>query len=494
MKTKQPSGNFNNLAIAKFAAVLVFGCALLPTAWAAMTEPFVRYTVQPKDTMQSLSRSLLQQPSQWAQVARLNGLKNANLIYPGQTIDVPSSLLNLSLQPRIALSGKIISVEGDVKIGGQTAQVGAAVPEGARLQTGPNSSAVVQLADGSRLQLMPKTLAEVTRQHGYALRDPASSASTTWFSGAIRLVEGVLDTLAEKKANRVTPLEVTTPTSVVGVRGTQFRVAYEDPASGTARTEVIQGKVRSDNSAQKVGADVGGGFGAAFKPTDREVKVVALLPAIPVAQLPAQVVRTSAANVSAGAGNPSNANAMWAVGTLAGAAGYRAQFATDEKFAQIRGDFKSKSPVLDVTALANGNYYARVRGIDPAGIEGFDAVRLVEIKSTLVWPSEIAIGAAASYTPEGLLLKVYGQSPDIPQQLTVLVARDAAFTQNLQSATLAANATALLTNIPAGQRSYVRFSSSTPGQQGLSATFIMDIPGNWGTTVLGMTQALQPVR
>lgn len=453
-----------------------------------MTEPFVRYTVQSKDTLQGLTRTLLQKPSQWPQVAKLNGLKNANLIYPGQIIDVPKSLINLSSQPRIALSGKVISVEGDVKIGGQAAQVGAAVPEGARLQTGPNSSAVVQLADGSRMQLMPKTLAEVTRQHGYALRDPASSASTTWFSGAIRLVEGVLDTLAEKKANRITPLEVTTPTSVVGVRGTQFRVAYEDPASGTARTEVIEGKVRSDNSAQKVGAEVGGGFGAAFKPADREVKVVPLLPALALAQLPAQVVRTGAASASA------VANAAWTVGTLPGAAGYRAQFATDAQFAQIRGDFKSASPAINVSALSNGSYYARVRGIDPAGIEGFDAVKLVEIKSNLVWPSEIAIGAAASYTPEGLLLKVYSQSPDKPQQLTVQVASDAAFTQAMQSVPLAANATALLANIPVGQRSYVRFTSSAPGQQGASATFIMDVPGNWGTTVLGMAQALQPVR
>jgi hypothetical protein len=479
------NNKFSDVGIAKFAMLLVSVCCLQSAAWAAMTEPFVRYTVQPKDTLQGLTRTLLQQPSQWPEVAKLNGLKNANRIYPGQIIDVPKTLLNLSSQPRIALSGKVISVEGDVKIGGQAAQIGAAVPEGARLQTGPNSSAVVQLADGSRMQLMPKTLAEVTRQHGYALRDPSSSASTTWFSGAIRLVEGVLDTLAEKKANRVTPLEVTTPTSIVGVRGTQFRVAYEDPASGTARTEVIEGKVRSDNSAQKIGAEVGGGFGAAFKPTDREIKVVALLPALPLAQVPAQVVRTSAANT---------ANAAWTVGTLAGAAGYRAQFATDANFAQIRGDFKSTSPAINVSALSNGSYYARVRGIDPAGIEGFDAVRLVEIKSTLVWPSEIAIGAAASYTPEGLVLKVYGQSPDKPQQLTVEVARDAAFTQGLQSVPLAANATALLANIPAGQRSYVRFISSTPGQQGASATFAMDVPGNWGSTVLGMTQALQPVR
>jgi hypothetical protein len=331
---------------------------------------------------------------------------------------------------------------------------------------------------------MPKTLAEVVTQHGYALRDPASSASTTWFSGAIRLVEGVLDTLANKQASRMTPLTVTTPTSVVGIRGTHFRVAYEDPASGAARTEVLEGKVRTDNSAQNVGADIGGGFGAAIKPQDREVKVVALLPALAQSQLPAEIVRASAPATGA----------SWTVGTLAGAAGYRAQFATDEKFAQIQGDFKSTSPALDVSTLANGSYYARVRGVDPAGIEGFDAVKLIELKTALVWPTQIFIGASAEYLPAGVLLKVYSKSPDLPKELTVQVARDAAFTQGLQTATVT-DATVVLPNIPAGQRSFVRFTSvNTKGSATSSPVFSMDIPANWGSTVLGLTQALQPLR
>jgi hypothetical protein len=469
---------------AQAAILLIALSASSSTVWAVMSEPFVTYTVQPKDTLQGLARTLLQKPSQWPQVAKLNGLKNPNLISPGQVIEIPKSLLNFGAQPRIAMQGKVLSVEGDVQISGQAAQVGAAVPEGAKLQTGPNSSTVVELADGSRMQLMPKTLAEVTSQHGYALRDPSSSASTTWFSGAIRLVEGVLDTLAAKKVQRATPLAITTPTSVIGVRGTQFRVAYEDPATGTARTEVIEGNVRTDNIQQKVGADVGGGFGAAIKPQDREVKVVPLLPALPLAQVPDQVLRSGATG------------AVWTVGTLAGAAGYRAQFATDENFAQIRGDFKSATPAVNVAALADGSYYARVRGIDPAGIEGFDAVRLVQIAPAPIkaqWPSEIFLGAYATYSAEGLTLKVYGQTTDKPQQLSVQVARDAAFTQILQTAALRPDNTVLLPGIPAGQRSYVRFTGAAPGQAATSATFAMDVPADWGTTVTSLAQALQPV-
>jgi hypothetical protein len=453
----------------------------VPSAWAAMTEPFISYTVQPKDTLQGLTRSLLNDPAQWPEVARLNGLKNANIIRPGQVIEVPKSLLNLASQPHIAAPGKILSVQGDVTLGGQKVQAGAIVPEGARLQTAAGSSAVVMLGDGSRIQLMPKTLAEVVTQHSYALRDPSSSASTTWFSGAIRLVEGVLDALADKKTLRMTPLEVSTPTSLVGVRGTQFRVAYEDPATGVARTEVLEGKVRTDNTKQNTGAEVGGGFGAALKPQEREIKVVALLPALADAQLPAQVLRSDTAP-----------NAAWTVGALAGAAGYRAQFASDSGFAQIQSDVKSATPALDVSSLANGSYYARVRGIDPAGIEGFDAVKQIEIKTvrTSVWPNEISIGAVAQLIPNGVLLKVYNQSPDMPRQLGIQLASDAAFTQDLQTAVMGPDATVALPSMLPGTRWYVRFSDAGVS----SPVFTLDAPGNWGTSVRSLVQALQPLR
>jgi hypothetical protein len=485
------------LAATAQAAMTMVALALLSSgALAAMTEPYVTYTVKPKDTLQGLSRSLLKQPSQWLEVAKLNGMKNPNKLSLGQVINVPRSLLNLSSQPRLATPGKILSVQGDVKIGGQSVQAGANVPEGARIETAADSSVIVQLGDGSKVQMMPKTLAEVTSQHGYAMRDPSNSASTTWFSGAIRLVSGVLDTLANKQASRLSPLTVTTPTSIIGVRGTQFRVAFEDPASGVSRTEVLEGKVQAENPSQNANASLNGGFGAAINPKEREIKVVSLLPALPQEQLPDEVQRT---NIQ----SPTPDRAEWVVGSLSGASGYRAQFATDEKFALIQSDFKSNTPAINISALPNGTYYARVRGVDPSGIEGFDAIKRVQIKTTpiviapieLIWPKELSIGATADYSPEGMLLKFYGKSTDLPQQLTVQIARDAAFTQDVQTVAINADGSMLLRNVTAGERSYIRFSSAATAKQPAgSAVFTLDVPGNWGSTVLGMTQALQPVR
>jgi hypothetical protein len=191
-------------------------------------------------------------------------------------LDVPRSMINFGNQPKLAIGGTLQSANGTVTVNGAPAQAGAAIAEGAQVQTAPGSSAVVKLSDGSTVQLMPRSIAQVVNSHGYAMKDPANSISTTWFSGAIRLVEGVIDVAANKLAQRKEPMSVTTPTSNIGIRGTQFRVAYEDPATRTARTEVLEGKVRADNPAQAVGADVAGGFGVAIKPGEREVKVVAI--------------------------------------------------------------------------------------------------------------------------------------------------------------------------------------------------------------------------
>jgi hypothetical protein len=472
------------------SASLLIAFGFAPAAWAAMdkhTEPFISYTVKTGDTLEALSRDLLADPKKWNELARLNGLKNPNVINPGLVLDVPRSLINFANQPKVATSGMLQSANGNVTINGVAVQAGAAVPEGARVQTAAGSSAVVKLSDGSSVQLMPRSLAQVVTQHGYLMKDPASSISTTWFSGAIRLVEGVLDIAANKLAQRKEPMSVVTPTSVVGVRGTQFRVAFEDPASGAARTEVLEGKVRADNPAQAAGADVGGGFGVAVKPTEREIKVVALLPALPESALPARVERAREGQ-----------QAAWTVSALTGAAGYRAELAQDAAFTQIVFDTKSPGPAINLAAAPNGNYFARVRGFDASGIEGYNAVRRIDIANApvaLIWVREVNIAATADFVPEGLLLRVNTSATDTPRNLQIQIAQDAAMTQGLQTLSLDASGNVILKDIKAGERRFVRFAGTSPqGLAGSSAVYSIDLPANWGSTVFGMTSALQSLR
>ncbi len=459
------------------------------------TEPYVSYTVKTGDTLQGLSRTLLADPKKWNELARLNKLKNPNVINPGLVLDVPRSLVNFANQPKLATSGVLQSANGTVTINGVAAAAGAAVPEGASVQTANGSSAVVKLSDGSSVQIMPRSLAQIVTQSGYAMKDPASSISTTWFSGAIRLVEGMLDIAANKSAQRKDPLNIVTPTSVIGVRGTQFRVAYEDPASGAARTEVLEGKVRADNPTQGAGADVGGGFGVAIKSSERAIKVVALLPALPESALPARVERYQ----SNAPGNSSVAPlATWTVGALQGAAGYRAELAQDPSFTQIVFDTKSKSPAINLAAAPNGNYFARVRGVDASGIEGYNAVRRIDIANapvTQIWIREINIAASADVVPDGVRLRVNTSAADTPRVLQIQMARDAAMSQDVQAFALDTQGQVTLKDLKASDRRYVRFTGSSPqGMASSSPVFLLELPANWGQTVLGINSALQNLR
>ena len=62
------------------------------------------------------------------------------------------------------------------------------------------------------------------------------------------MLRGSVEVLAAK-LKRSQPLEVTTPTAVVGVRGTQYRVAL-DGDSGATRSEVLEGRSARIGAAQ----------------------------------------------------------------------------------------------------------------------------------------------------------------------------------------------------------------------------------------------------
>ncbi len=457
------------------------------------TEPFVSYTVVRGDNIANISKKLLISPAEFAKLAQLNGLKNAALIQPGLVIDVPRSILKLGSQPEEPLTGNLQSVSGDVRINNQAAKAGDVVRQGDRVQTGDLSSATLKMADGSVVQWMPRTIAEVASQSQYAMKDPASSISTTWFSGAIRLVEGLLDITADKTTRRAAPFGVITKTSIVGVRGTQFRVAFDDPASGAARTEVLEGKVRADNPAQAVGSDVGGGFGTAFKPQDRIIKVVPLLPALDIANLPDRALRPAQSSPGA------EARVLWKLAQLPGAMGYKAEIASDEGFNQLALIASEAQPQFDLTGLANGVYFARVRGFDAQRIEGYNAVRRIEIADApvppkpAVWIHQIGVAASAFVQGSDVVLQVSRSSADTPANLSLEIAQDASISQGVRQFPVDAQGRATLTQLQPGASVFLRISSATGSPQiQRSPIYILRLPDNWGQTVQALSDALIP--
>ncbi|MES1978884.1 MAG: FecR domain-containing protein [Pseudomonadota bacterium] len=439
-------------------------------------EPSLPYVVKPSDKLIRLSKEMLVSTLAWNDVARYNQLKDPDLIFPGQKLDIPLRLLKST-----PASGKVISAEGDVTMGGNAIVPGAAIADGSQLKTGANSSAVIELGDGSRVKLLPNSLVQVVTNRDYAMRDSSASGSTNWFSGLLRLAAGTMEAVATKNAKRATPLQVETPTSLVGVRGTEFRVAFDDPASASARTEVVEGKVRADNPAQGAGADLPTGTGAVVKPAEREIKVVNLLPAPDLTNIPAEVLKPLGG---------------WTMPVLAGAVAYRVQVSSDEKFDKIVRDLKVAGTSADLASLANGNWFARVRGIDPAGLEGFDTVKLIAVKDGQWKVSYSSMSLVGGRTLLGWIGQQSNGQPMAEGTYSALVARDEALSQVVtNSATaLAGRGPRLdLGNLQPGVY-FIRLSSKAAQGVTDSEIYRFEIPANWGKSVFDLTSSLQAIR
>lgn len=117
--------------------------------------------------------------------------------------------------------GTFKNLQGTVTVirAGQSApaQAGDALREGDRVVTGPQSAAAVTLQDGTVLSLGPNASADLTH---YVFDSTSQNGSllVNLLHGALRMVTGVMG-----KTNPEL-LKVTTPTAVVGVRGTDFIV------------------------------------------------------------------------------------------------------------------------------------------------------------------------------------------------------------------------------------------------------------------------------
>lgn len=263
------------LALTPAAAQTPASAAAPASAPAGPDLTVTRYTVQPSDTLIQLGRTLLVNPAAWPEIAKLNKLRNPDIILPGQVLLIPSRLLRAGDEP-----AKVLSVEGDVRVENVPIKAGDVLRLGQRLSTATNGAATVELIDGSRVIVAASTDTQLTDHRRFPVKAgteiPAGSDGNMFIT-ALRLLRGSVETLATKVL-RAKPLEVSTPTAVIGVRGTRFRVQTDGSPNSPTRTEVFEGKVRAElNSGE--GVDVSAGQGVALEVG--KAPVVVELPAAP---------------------------------------------------------------------------------------------------------------------------------------------------------------------------------------------------------------------
>ena len=354
------SAPFRAIRRARTAVLLGLCLGLLsPLIHAQRAEPIHHevpppsYTVQSGDTLASISQAMGVPVQEWAKVASYNRLsRNLQVPAPGTVLRVPLQLL-----PHKPATALLIQTVGEVRVNGRIVEAGIRLRESTRIQTRNDSSAVIELDDGSRIQIMPRTVADIVENRHHPAPDAASGRVVNWFTSKLRLVQGALDSSIDLIAPRAKPLEVETADSLIGVRGTQFRVTSAQAQPD--RIEVLRGAVSHTDRKSRTEIALQAGEGLVMDAAQPEARQVSRL--LPAPQLGSQTTTLSLPH------------AIWSFPAQADAHAYRVIVSRDPGFETVVSSELLQLPHKDMGSLGDGLWHVRVRSVDRHGLEGFDA-------------------------------------------------------------------------------------------------------------------------
>lgn len=316
-------------------------------------DPTIEYRVIRKDGLIKISERILEDPSKWREVAKINRLKDPYIIQPDQMLVIPVRLLKGS-----PMDGIVTFIKGESRIqrfqGGEwiTLKHGDAIKQGDTIKTEANGTLEVTFEDKSTLFMRPNTLLTVTiSQKKGALAIVKS----------INLKSGKAISDIKRATGTESRYEVTTPSAIASARGTGFRISIDDLL--TTRAEVVDGRIMV--SAQGISVEVKDSEGTVVERGAPPVRPVRLVDA------PRLIDRRPIYKDI-----PLNFRFDVASGTKS----IRALLSKDKDGREIvfEGTIKPDEQI-SISNLEDGSYYLISYGIDAMGLEGI-ASEAVEIK------------------------------------------------------------------------------------------------------------------
>jgi hypothetical protein len=245
-------------------------------AVAAEDEDHLFYKLQPRDTLLSLVSQYMQGPDALAQIVKLNKIFNPNIMPVGYQLKIPRNLIKFT--PSSATVTRlncrtITRLEGDTAV---PVQAGDILAEGAVVRIPAGCQLAVTLEDASVLRMMSGAVIKLKTLRRNMLENSPEVR--------VELLDGRVEVdVPRKRQGGDAPFEIRTPTSVAGVRGTEFRVGF-DAGKRNSQVEVLTGVVaalgKADTTAQRANA----GQGVAIEANGKSLPVESLLPAPRYAQ------------------------------------------------------------------------------------------------------------------------------------------------------------------------------------------------------------------
>jgi hypothetical protein len=417
-------------------------CALVlflmasPAAVSEEAVPAWRYTVKPGDTLISIAERYLARSSDWPKIQQSNRIADPYRILPGTVMRIPAAMLRG--EPGAA---RLEKVSGSVRWHDgnglwQAAADGLRLTVGAMLETGEDSSALLLLADGSRIVVASDSVLkfDVLSVFGDGLM-----ADTR-----LHLSRGQAEVEANPARRRHQHLRIRTPSAQAVVRGTRFRIDADDEGS---REETLSGRVDVTAAGKRVA--VPAGKGTLVKAGKPPIAPVRLLPAADVSSLP---VRFETLPM------------RFDLPRLPGAVEWQGLIAPDRELRSILSSKRARSEHLAFADLPNGDYVLVLRAVDVNGIPGHDVLHPFTVFARPFPPglNTPGDGATVRTARPGF---VWGSMVDA-SRYRFQVAADAAFSPPLEDAVVERENAEPARDLPPGPLFWRVATLSGMGEQG----------------------------
>lgn len=321
------------------------------------------YTIQPGDNLWNLSKKHLVSVRYWEQLLELNGIKDPRNIPPGSTIRIPLAWLKAG-----SSIGRVVELVGEATIvshlGGEVLPAGKGMFlwENDTLRTGAGSNATLEFADGSKLLVQENSELKMENLMRYGETGMAETQ--------IRLQSGRVHNKVTPAAGPGSRFEISTPSAIAAVRGTEYRLSAEETEE--SRAEVVRGEIGVDSAGTS--RIIPQGFGTITFMDRKPLEPVKLLDPPDLTELPSTITTVPF---------------PLQLKPVAGAARYRLQIAENEEFDALLFDATFPSANLWGPDLPDGMYYLRVHAIDSLKLEGLDSVHPFTLDAHPVPPMPI---------------------------------------------------------------------------------------------------------
>jgi hypothetical protein len=336
-----------NLSRGLLSVLLFFFLVPCPVIAGSFSEPQIEVTVTQGDCLIAICERYLEDTGQWRKIARINRLKNPDLIYPGQVLILPAKLLKgVPIEGTVKFIRGVAEVQVKEAAEWRTLLLNDRIQEGSTVKTGKESAIEVEFENGDSWTQRSETVLGLTnaREKG------------DFFFHQLFLRSGKAITDIKKATGRESRFEIDTPSAVCAARGTEFRTSVD--ADEITRSEVLQGMIDVEAVDQFV--TVKEGEGTVVKKGEPPQVPKELLP-------PPQIVEKEVIY--------KKMPFELSFHKIEGAVAYRTVIARDREMREVLNEQVIKpDDRFSIKQLEDCTYYLQTQSMDDEGLEGLSSV------------------------------------------------------------------------------------------------------------------------